>query len=359
MSRRPFANRGFSLLEILLAASLGVVVAAALVQLFAASSRSNVLLSGEAGLQESVRHAFDFLARSARGAGYLGCSAGVAVVNGLNGAWERVVEVEIVVPVDGFDGVGEGNRPGDWNPTLSALPLRGVDGAGLAFNSPNRIAAARLRPGSDVVVFRRAEAPIHQLAAPWADGDPLIAIMHEDSIFAAEDFAVVSDCGQGVLVRIDDADGALGRTTLTVPTGDGPFDNRPGASVFADIVPFGDEDRPAGAAVARVVTEIYFVAEGSGTNNRDGVVWSLWRKTSTRRAVELVQGIEDMEVLFGVDGVPDDGSSAPTRYVAPGVTTDPVRAVRVSLVASSVDAVTTDGRVLSRRFSRTLALRNR
>lgn len=355
MSQRSVG--GFSLLEILLAASLGVVVAAALVQLFAASGRSNVLLSGEAGLQESVRHAFEFLARSARGAGYLGCSAGAVVVNGLNGAWERIVEVEIAVAVDGFDGVGEGNRAQDWNPPLSALPLRGVSGTGQAFRSRNRITAARLRPGSDVVVFRRVEAPLHRLAAPWTDADPLTVMLDEDASLAG-DFALVSDCRQAALVRIDGARG-VGRTILTRPAGSGPFDNRPVASVFADVEPFGDADQSAGAAVARIVTEIYFVAEGGGTNNRRDGVWSLWRKTSTRRAVELVQGIEDMEILFGVDGVDGDDSRAPTRYVPPQGTADPVRTVRVSLVASSVDAVTADGRALSRRFSRTLALRNR
>lgn len=355
MSRRSVG--GFSLLEILLAASLGVVATAALVQLFAASSRSDVLVSGEASLQESVRHAFEFLARSARGAGYLGCSAEVAVVNGLNGDWERIVEVEIAVAVEGFDGVGEGNDADDWNPTLSALPLRGVSGTGQAFKSRNRITPARLRPGSDVVVFRRVEAPLHRLAAPWTDADPLAVILGEDSSLAG-DFALVTDCRQAALVRIDDPGGGSGRTTLTRPAGSGLFDNRPVASVFADVEPFGDVDQPAGAGVARVVTEIYFVAEGSGTNNRNDDVWSLWRKTSTRRAVELVQGIDDMEILFGVDGVLGDGSRAPTRYVPPQDTTDPVRTVRVSLVASSVDAVTTDGQALSRRFSRTFVLRN-
>ena len=209
-----------------------------------------------------------------------------------------------------------------------------------------------------MVVFRRVEAPLNRLAAPWTASEALTAILDEDSSLGG-DFALVSDCRQAALVRIDDARGGVGRTTITRPTGDGPFDNRPVASLFADVGPFGDADQPAGAAVARVVTEVYFVAEGSGANNRHDVVWSLWRKTSTGRAVELVQGIEDMEILFGVDGVPGDGSRAPTRYVPPGGTADPVRTVRVSLVASSVDAVTTDGRVLSRRFSRTLALRNR
>ncbi len=351
--------RGFSLLEVLLAASLGVLVAAALVQLFAATSRGNVLLSGEAALQESVRHAFDILARSARNAGYLGCAAGVPIVNGLNGDWDRLAEVEIVVAVEGFDGVGEGNRPENWNPTLSALPLRGVDGTGLAFKLRNRIATSGLRPGSDVIVFRRVEAPVHPLAEPWRTGsDPLTVIIDEDFALAADDFALVSGCGQGILIRIG-ADAAVGRTTLSRPTGSDVFDNRPGVALFGSLEPFGDEDRPVAAAVARIVTEVYFVAQGSGTGNRGGVVWSLWRKTSTDRAVELVQGIEDMQVLFGVDAIADDGSSAPTRHVPPGSSTDPVRTVRVSLVASSVDVVTADDRVLSRRFSRTLALRNR
>ena len=358
MGRRRAGARGFSLLEVLLAASIGVVVAAALVQLFAATSRSNVLLSGEAALQESVRHALDFLARSARGAGYLGCSSGVPLVNGLHGDWDRIVEVEIVVPVDGFDG-GEGNRPEDWNPTLSALPLRGVNVTGLAFRSANRIRTSGLRPGSDVIVFRRVAAPVHPLAAPWrTEGDPLTVIMGQDLALAADDFALVSDCGQAALIRIG-ADAEVGTTTLSRPPGSGLFDNRPGPSLFASLEPFGDGDRPAAAAVARIVTEIYFVAEGSGTDNRGDVVWSLWRKTSTGRAVELVQGIDDMQILFGVDAVPDDGSSAPTRYVPPGSSTAPVRIVRLSLVASGVDAVAADGRGLLRRFSRSLALRNR
>ncbi len=352
--------QGFSLLELLLAASLGVVLTTAVVQLFASTSRGNVLLAGQASLQESARHAFDFIARSARGAGYRGCAAGGALVNGLNGHWDRIAEFNISVPVEGFDGVGTGNRVDDWQPSLAPLPVRGGGGTAMGLVGRNRIRAASLRPGSDIVVFRRVEAPGFALSSPWvADDDPLVVAAAEDFALEADDFVVLSDCRQGALFRIGSVSEMVGRATLTRPAGHDDFANRPGFSLAALAQPYGGEDSPQAATVARVVTDIYFIATGAGQDNRGERAWSLWRKTSAAAPAELVQGIDDLQILFGVDATPDDGASAPTRYVVPG---DPVagviRAVHVSIGATSVDAVTADDRALSLRFSRTIAMRN-
>ena len=98
-----YTSQGFSLLELLLAAALGIVMIAAVVQLFAGSSRGNVVLGGQARLQESARHAFALLSRSARAAGYLGCGGRDRLVNGLRGGWRQVVEFDVSVLVEGFD----------------------------------------------------------------------------------------------------------------------------------------------------------------------------------------------------------------------------------------------------------------
>lgn len=350
---------GFSLLELLIAAALGVVLIAAVVQLFAGSSQGNAALAGQALLQESARHAVALLSGSARNAGYLGCGGRDGLVNALNGAWRRIVEFDVSRPVEGFDGRGT-----TWSPAIGALPT--TDGTAPAF-AGNRIDPDELRAGSDVVVFRRLEAPTRPLARSLSTildpvtgrgQDPQVAV-DDGFAFEADDFVVVSDCRQSALFRIG-AINTVGRVaTLSRPSGGGPFGNRASHSLSRDEAPFGGGTGPEGAGVGRVVTEIYFVARGAGLNNRNETVWSLWRKAGADRPAELVQGVEDLQVLFGVDLTPGDGVHAPNRYLPPGQAgTNPVRAIHFVATVSSVDAVTADDRVLRRSFPWTVALRN-
>lgn len=355
----PGPRQGFSLLELLIAAALGVVLIAAVVQLFAGSSRGNAVLAGQALLQESARHAVALLSRSARNAGYLGCGGRDGLVNGLNGAWERIVEFDVSRPVEGFDGRGT-----TWSPEIGILPTTGGTAAAFA---GNRIDTDELREGSDVVVFRRREAPGRPLARSLATildpvtgkgQDPLVAL-DDGFAFEADDFVVISDCRQAALFRTG-AINTVGRVArLSRPPAGGPFGNRARHSLSRDDEPFGGRTGPEGAGVGRVVTEIYFVARGAGLNNRNETVWSLWRKVGADRPAELVQGVDDLQVLFGVDLTPGDGIHAPSRYLPPGQVGDnPVRTVHFVATVSSVDAVTADGRVLRRSFPWTVALRN-
>lgn len=348
-------NHGFSILELLMAAALGIVLIAAVVQLFAGSSRGNAVLAGQASLQESARHAVALLSSSARNAGYVGCGGGDRLLNGLNGSWRQIVEFDMSRPVEGFDGVGAG-----WTPDLDALPIPG--GTGLAFDG-NRIDTDELRRGSDVVVLRRLEEPGRPLASALVTavepvGDPMVVV---DAAFAlrADDFVVIGNCRQSALFRIGRVDAGDHVARLTRPAASGPFGNRADQLLSADEQPYGGPSGPEGAAVARVVTEIYFVARGAGVNNRRQAVWSLWRKTGADRPVELVQGVNDLQALFGVDLTPGDGEDAPNRYLPPGQEgANPVKAIHFVATASSVDAVTEDGRDLQRSFSWTVALRN-
>ena len=353
------APLGFSLLELLIAAALGVVLIAAVVQLFAGSSRGNAALAGQALLQESARHAVALLSRSARNAGYLGCGGGDGLVNGLNGSWREIVEFDVSRPVEGFDGQGP-----NWNPDIGILPT--VGGSALAFAS-NRIDADQLRADSDVVVFRRLEAPGRPLARSLStildpvtgEGEDPQVTVDDRFVFETDDVVAISDCRQSALFRIGTID-TIGRiATLSRPAAGGPFWNRARHSLSLDDQPFGGGVGPEGAAVGRVVTEIYFVARGAGTNNRGGSVWSLWRKTGADRSAELVQGVDDLQVLFGVDLTPGNRIDSPDRYLPPGQAgANPVRTVHFVATVSSVDAVTADERVLRRSFPWTVALRN-
>lgn len=344
---------GFTLLELMLAMALGVTITAAVAQLFIGNSRDQALLAGQALMQESARHALDFLARSARGAGFFGCGPAENLINGLNGAWRQVVEFDLSTAVEAFDGAG-----GAWTPSLAALPLRDGSGSG-AFTARNRIDTTRLKPDSDVVVFRRADRGSPLASALQNNTDPLMVAVDDDDSFEADDFVVVSTCGQAALLRVTSVAGPASAKTLARASGVGTFANRSGVSLLADAEPYGGSAGPEAATVAHLLTEVYFVARASADNNRGQPVWSLWRKTSAAAPAELVQGIDDLQLLFGIDTAPDDDVDAPGRYVAAGlIGAATVRTVRISVTASSVNAVTADDRVLRQTYSRTAALRN-
>jgi hypothetical protein len=59
--------------------------------------------------------------------------------------------------------------------------------------------------------------------------------------------------------------------------------------------PYGEANDAQGSSVGRVLTDIYFIAQGAGTNNRNQTPWSLWRKVSEDAPVELVEGIEGLK----------------------------------------------------------------
>lgn len=349
----PLVRRrhGFSLLELMLAAALGVTLMAAVVRLFVSLSGSHAALAGQARMQESARHALAFLAHSARNAGYLGCGAVDAPVNGLNGSWQQLPEFNVSQPIEAFDGEANG-----WQPSLSALPIK--RGGRSAFKSRNRIDVRRLRQGSDIVLFRRIGTDA-RLAAQLAKNTDALLVADGDRSLRKDSFAVLSACRQAGLFRVTSRAGGAA-ATLARASGGGTFGNRAGVSLLANGLAFGGATSPEGAAVGLVSTEIYFVARAAGSNNRGEQAWSLWRKTSAAAPAELVRGIDDLQLLYGIDSTPDDAALAPERYVAaPHVGASAVRSLHISVRASSVDAIDPSRRVLRQTFSRTVARRNR
>ncbi len=348
----PGGARGFSLLEMLLALALGSIVTVSVAELFAANHRTHALLTAQARLQESARHALDFMARSARAAGYMGC-ARQPVWNTLNGRAESLFELDIATAVTAFDGTAADNTVSSWNPGLDPLPRRVGRGSVHAFRRSGGIDVETLRPISDILVFRFVDRP-QPLAAPAdAVGDPVVD-GDGDIDLRPDDFAVLGDCGQATLFRVDRIDAGDGRAILRRRAGTGPFENAPAATLSEAGVSYGNDAGPAGASVGLLLTHIYYVAPGAGTNNRGTPTMSLWRKSGTRGPAELVQGIEDLQVLLGMD---THGDGAVNRYASAASAVGRVRSVRMAVTATGVDALDGGG-ILRRTFVRTVALRN-
>ena len=347
---RHECQRGQALIEVLVAAAIGVALAAALAQLFVASSRSQAAAAGQAALQESGRHALWFLRRSARSAGYLGCGTDGNFASGLNDSVPPP-ELAVAPAVSAFDGGGDRNVRA-WQPSLAALPTKG---GGAAFRLRNRIDPARVRPGSDVVAFRRMGVGVPLLQQMGSDLDPVV-VADPDRSVANGNFAVISTCRQAALFRITSASRAGGATTLRRTAGVGLFANRGTASLLAAGWPYGAATGPAGAQAARPQTEIYFVGRRANDAGNPPA-WGLWRKTGTAAPAELVPGIDDLQLLLGVDDTPDGGGRAPQRYAtADAIGIGVARTLHVAVTAIAPAA---GGEPQRRRtFAQTVALRN-
>lgn len=381
---------GFSLIELMLALALGVIVTAGIVQLFVTNDQTYTLLTGQARMQEGARYALDFLGRSAREAGYFGCDPDADKIYGtLNGtpptpdtpqAWDPVFEFNIRRPLEAFHGVNNGTGVNDWTPSLATLARNTSASASINTLLPGQPNGVRgvspapttgpgsIRPQTDVLVVRHVAIPgarIAQIVQP--NDNPVIqddgTLGYEDD---GNDFFVISNCEQAALFRATDVQPdtpAAGLTTLVRGTGGSAFQNAPGRSLSGQSVSYGEANNAQGSSVGRMITEIYYIGRGAGgstptQNNIGQDVWSLWRKTSEDAPVELVEGIEDLEVLFGIDTTGANSIDAANRYVTfNNVGNNAIRALRITIVASSVDAV--DGaNPLRRTFSQTISYRN-
>ena len=348
--RRP---RGASLVELMLALGLGALVAAGAARLFADSQRTYLLLHGQTRMQESARQAVDFMARSVRNAGYLGCgSSRVKVWNTLNGAWRDIFEIDVTEPVAAFDGTDARGTVDSWTPGLERFPAQGTRNV---FLRGRGIDLGAVLPHTDVLVLRRLAAPGARIAEMVDPGGFPLVLDDGGLAIETDGFAVISDCRQAALFRVTRIERGDGVATLVRGSGAGPFGNAAGVSLSATDTPYGSSVGPEGAAVFEVVTEIYFVARGTGRNNVGSVTASLWRKTTTDAPVELIQGIDDLQLRLGLDG---DGDGAVDRYAPPGAGAgQDIRSVEVRVTANSVDEI--NGTEPNRRtLARVVAVRN-
>ena len=144
--------------------------------------------------------------------------------------------------------------------------------------------------------------------------------------------------------------------TVTTSTGD----------VIASTLSILGRSYGASATIAPLETTFYFIARSTelarvAQAGTDGVaVNALWQKTGNNAPVELVQGIEDMQLLFGVDTTADEVLNV-NQYLTIDNVEDvrEIVVVQVTLIVSSVDALAETGnQKLQRTFTKTIHIRN-
>lgn len=321
--------RGLSLIELMVAMTIGLIITIAVVQIFSSSRSTYQLDEGLARLQENARFSMEFLTREIRPAGHMGCLRNVTPFNNVSAA----APFNFSIPIQGFEysGTAPGNTyaysgavyPADstalWNPALDITLILG-SGAGGAM------------AGTDAIVVRHVNSAPVALVAPYNDPTQVFLSPGGSNSFTVGQTALISNCEKASLFKITDKTG-------DILAHDGTENFCSTWTAGAANCPTDEQQYGPDSEVAQAQTFAFYIA--NGTNN----VPSLWQATLTGPPAELVEGVENMQIMYGVDSataVGTNSSGQPNQYLtASAVTTGGlwgrVISVRISLLLSTVN----------------------
>ena len=356
--------RGLTLVELLVSISIGLVVVGALAALYLSTARSFRQLEALGQLQSNARYVFEIMGYDIRMAGNMTCQVpGQAnptnFITNYNAAqqwWSNTDQ-----PLFGYEETADSNAVGDAN-----FPQTAPGGYG-----PNALRG-------DTLIVLRANAddkPSATISSYVANTDSPIVLgsgNFDDDDFDAGKLLLLTDC----------------RTTSSIFSSTGQDKNKILHGKKLGSSAAGSTDI-AGAKVVTLSANAYYLRNsGRKYRNSSSFIPSLYRQTLTTSsnapatsAEELVSGVTDLQILYGVDT-----STSPTGVIGSYMTanqikaagydwSDPKRvlAVRVTVMLESQDdnvstesssftlgngTVITDRR-LRRSYTMTFGLRKR
>jgi len=333
---------GLSLVELMISITLGLILMAGVVQMFASSTVTFKSQQSISRIQETGRLAIEFMSKDIRAAGNYGCgkldpaNPAKELQNGsLNlGGLHR----DFNVSVQGYDSV-----------TNIPSPLTATTALGIASVAANQ----------NIIVVRSA----------LDLGLPVTRLNEDDKVFAFTNQADVnSSCVEGICIGaavvVGDCYGARAFQVSDLAVTTGEVTITPVASNPAWDTTIVTQQFKTGE-VAPLKTVVYFIANGANGSP------SLFQRTNTdANAVELLEGVERMNIRYARSGSPGTYSTASVI----GANWADVVSVRIELVVrgsnkTAVDSpqpytlssgtVTPTDRYMRQVFSTTINLRNR
>lgn len=291
--------RGLSLLEIMIALLIGSLLILGLVQVFAASRTAYQMAEGMSRVQENARFAMDYLQRDLRMAGHFGCvndqshlQVPGALQSHLVGGTDTPLNFR--VSVQGYE--APNTAPGQ------SVPVRG----GTLPPLPPSLTGLGAVPGSDVLVLRY----LHHQGVPviGIDSSGLTEVLKlangrwtaltsegrtNPGIFG------IADCSY-VDIFAATSPGGAGEVEVTLAS--------TGTNLGGRYTP-----QPSGQTMLyRAESVVYYVAENPGGNR---ALYRAFHDGAAYTSEELVEGVESLQLLFGLDRETDLANNPPSGYI--------------------------------------------
>lgn len=303
-------QNGLSLVELMIALLLGTLLTVGLVQVFTSNSQSFRHNESLSRALESGRIATDILSRALRNAGFFGCFPVEGVTNNLDDS-----DTLYVAELHGFATLGVSAEDSG---SYSERPDDAISGTDF-FN----VTGVR-RPGAIV-----------QLDEDMTDTTDIT--LTEQGSLEENELLYISDCEHGDIFSISSLVAGSGSVTITADNSSGSSGvpgnelsgNSPAACSTSGSCLSGTY--MAGTELFQPYSEAYFIGTASDGSN------SLFMRQSDGSTVELVSGVEDMQIRFG-----EGSDSTVDNWLESGSVSDweDVLAVEVSLlVAAPTDNV--------------------
>jgi len=309
----PTRMGGFSLVEVMIALVIGTLLLAGLIQIFGASRAAYQTSEGLSRTQENGRFALDFLQRDLRMAGHFGCINDQArLLNGPNqftlayasAGTEAAYSAEawplqFHVSLQGYEAVG--TAPGGALALPATPAVAGAPNGNQWAPALPADLAARAVPGSDVIVIRYILPESVPVLGTTGGVAPVIQFNENRwpvlaSGVNAPGLYAVTDCGNATIFA-GARSGGLGNTIISnVPAGD---------------IGFREIYEPNRSTLHRAESMAYYV--GIGASGEPALMRC--RATDTTgncAAEELVEGVENMQLVYGLSLVAND---RPTGYI--------------------------------------------
>lgn len=303
-------DKGFSLVELMVAIVVGLILVAGVIELFVNNRQMYRVQDNYARLQENGRYALNVLTDSIEKTGFSGCGSrsGLDLRNTLTASTELQRNYDFLIS-------GNAYITNNWSPVLDDV-----------------IQNRQPIIDSDVLTTRNIETPDIRISN-YANTDPISMNVNNTGGLDSGDFILAHNCELSAVFQLAD-DPLGGKLTTTANQ--------------TDL----DYQFNSGARVNKIDTNTFFIR--LNPNNQP----SLYRFNSNQIYIddddgreEIIEGIESMKIQYGIDQFGSNGSA--DIYLNAGEVDslnawNQVLSVRVSLLLrSSEPNLTTAGHVFS------------
>ena len=274
-------QEGFSLTELMVAMAIGLIILAAVATMFVNSGKTYNNQDRLARVQENGRFAMYYLLRDLRMTSYAGCQKDLAdrLSNDLStNTGFFFGSTSLVTPVEGIDNVTSSPT---WSPSgdTTSLPANLWKDSTASTAQPDMLAIRMVDTSAMASVM---DNPISSLPAnPTVDNA---------TNFKKGDIVLIADCMRADLFQISD----------TPTSSQLPHSN----SCAAGVTPCNSnaefsKQYDKAAKVFKFSTRRYFIGK-----NPNGTP-SLYKDDNGLNSLELVEGIESVQILYGIANPPN------------------------------------------------------
>lgn len=314
-------HHGFSLVEILIGLTLGLIITASVLGVFLSQFKIYQSNTSQATIQNAESAISALIIPTIRSAGYMGCASISQTISNLipGGAAPIGALGTTAAMIMGYDAIAgttinitQNNAPNSsntshWSPTLETS-LQG-----------------EVQTVSDVLVVLGASPGSIPIAVTAITSGSNSLTLQNASGIAAGQFAAISDCSTATVFNVT---GVVG-TTIT---------HASGASALANASDALSINYPVGSQFISLTQTAFFVA--NDPSGQSSLVRATFNTNGTWTIQSMVPGVQSMQVLYGIG---TNGSLS--QYVAASAVADwsRVYAIRLGFLIAGAEGSATLG----------------